>query len=613
MKIDPITLGVFRNRLDAIAQEMQNTLLKSAYSIMLKEGGDCSCALFSAAGETIAQAVSNPIHLAAFLPAAQHVFARFPPASMRDGDVFVLNDPYNGGTHVPDVIMMVPVFASGRLIAIGCSLGHHQDMGGMAPGSMPANATELLQEGFVIPPTRLYTAGVLNETLVEILCRNVRVPDMVYGDLMAQVAAGKTAAARVGGLIERHGLELFESVVPALLDHAERLTRAELARIPSGTYRFEDIVDSDGIDLDRPLTIAVTVTVSEAGLHVDFAGTSEQAKGPANCPPGAVLAPVYYAVHALLGAEIPGNSGAFRPITVSVPERSILSPVAPAPVGIRYHTLKRVVDALMGALAPVLPDRVPAAPHGSDLCMSWGGLDAETGKAFVYMECTTGGTGATWHSDGVDHMACDIGNSRNIPAEAAEIDFPVRIWTNRLRIDSGGAGKFRGGLGVERVIELRRGEVTISHRSDRHSTPPWGLFGGWPGARWVTLVERADGTRDTIPGRLIFRLCASERVVGLTGGGGGHGDPLDRSPSAVIDDINDGKVSERSARDHYGVATGADGRLDEAATTDMRETMARRDPCIDRGTSGLAFEPTGSDADRRIARSFPTSTPKAKS
>ncbi|HKD76929.1 MAG TPA: hydantoinase B/oxoprolinase family protein, partial [Ktedonobacterales bacterium] len=219
-RIDPITLEVFRNRLDAIAQEMQNTLLKSAYSIMLKEGGDCSCAIFSADAQTIAQAVSNPIHLAAFLPAARHVLVRFPLAEMRDGDVFMLNDPYHGGTHVPDIIVMVPVFYNGHVVAIGCSLGHHQDVGGMAPGSMPANATELLQEGLVIPPTRLYLAGVLNETLIEILLRNVRTPAEVYGDLMAQVAAGKTAAARIGAMIRQHGLAMFETVVPALLDHA---------------------------------------------------------------------------------------------------------------------------------------------------------------------------------------------------------------------------------------------------------------------------------------------------------------------------------------------------------------------------------------------------------
>ena len=588
--IDPVTLEVFRNRLDAIAQEMQNTLLKSAYSIMLKEGGDCSCAIFSAAGETIAQAVSNPIHLAAFLPAAQHLLARFPIAGMQDGDVFALNDPYNGGTHVPDIIVMVPVFHKGCVVAIGCSLGHHQDVGGMTPGSMPANATELFQEGFIFPPIRLYAGGALNDTFIDILRRNVRTPEQVYGDLMAQVAAGKTAAVRVTALIERHGLAMFEAAVPALLDHAERLTRAELAKIPEGDYEFSDYVDGDGVGVDNPLRIAVRVAVRDAGIHVDFAGTSAQAKGPANCPPGAVLAPVYYAVHAITGASIPSNSGGFRPVSVTVPEGSLLAPRPPAPVGIRYHTLKRVVDALMGALAPVLPHHVPAAPHGSDLCMSWGGLDQRSGRNFVYMECTTGGTGATWHSDGVDHMACDIGNSRNIPAEAAELEYPVRIWANRLRTDSGGAGRFRGGLGVKRIVELRRGEVTVSHRSDRHFTPPWGLHGGHPGARWTTQLERADGRRETIPGRMIFHLYAGDRVIGLTGGGGGFGDPLQRSPEHVADDVRDGKVSSRAAHDLYGVILGADGTADVAATARRRAEMAPRKCDIDRGKRGLALE-----------------------
>lgn len=595
MTIDPITLEVFRNRLDAIAQEMQNTLLKSAYSIMLKEGGDCSCAIFSPGGETIAEAVSNPIHLSAFVPAARHVLARFPLADMRDGDVFVLNDPYNGGTHVPDLIVMVPVFHADSVIAIGCSLGHHQDMGGMSPGSMPANATELLQEGFIIPPVRLYSAGVLNDTFIDILTRNVRTPEQVYGDLMAQVAAGKTAAMRIGALIERHGLETFEAIVPALLDHAERLARAELSKIPPGDYGFVDYLDSDGIELDQPLAISVCVTVRDAAMHVDFTGTSAQAKGPANCPPGAALAAVYFTLHAITGASIPSNSGAFRPVSVTLPEGSLLAPRPPAPVGLRYHTVKRIVDALLGALAPVLPERVPAAPHGADLCMSWGGIDLISRRSFVYLECTTGGTGATWHSDGVDHMGCNIGNNRNIPAEAAELEFPVRVWANRLRIDSGGAGAFRGGLGVERIIELRQGEVTVSHRSDRHMTPPWGLHGGRPGARFTTQVLRADGRRETVPGRTSFRLSAGDRVIGLTAGGGGYGDPLQRPAERVADDVRDGKVSTRAARELYGVIIGADGAVDWPATTRRRANMAPRDYALDRGAPGLALELADND------------------
>jgi N-methylhydantoinase B len=574
MPLDPITLEVYRHRLETIAEEMQNTLLKSAYSIMLKESGDCSCAVFSAAGETIAQAVSNPLHLASFLPASAAVLARFPAATMQDGDVFILNDPYNGGTHIPDIIIIVPVFAAERLVALGCSLGHHQDMGGMAPGSMPANATELYQEGFIIPPSRLYSAGQINETLVELLLRNVRTPNEVYGDLMAQVAAGKTAARRIQALIARNGLAEFEAVVPALLDHAEALTRAELSKIPDGTYEFVDYLDNDGLDLDRLIEIKVSITVAGSNLSVDFAGTSAQARGPANSPPGLVLASVYHVVHALTGSGVPANSGGFRPISVSVPQGSILSPNPPAPVGIRYHTLKRVVDALFGALAPVLPNKVPAASHGSEFCTSWGGQDSASGEPFVYMECTTGGTGATWHSDGVDHLTCDVGNGANMPAEPAELDFPVRVWAHRLRIDSGGAGCFRGGLGVERVVELRSGEVTVSQRSDRHYSQPWGLHGGHAAARWVANIVHTDGTRELIPGRLVYRLHAQERVIGLTGGGGGYGSPLERPVALVLADVLDRKVSAEAARDVYGVVIDDAGKIDEPATARRRDVLA---------------------------------------
>jgi N-methylhydantoinase B len=596
MPPDAITIEVLRNRLDAIAQEMQTTLLRSAYSIMLKEGGDCSCAILSAEGETIAQAVSNPIHIAAFLPACRHVLRRFPADTIREGDVFVLNDPYDGGTHVPDVIAMVPIFVDGRLVAIGCSLGHHQDMGGMAPGSMPASATEVYQEGFLIPPSRLYAAGALNDTLVELMLRNVRVPDLVYGDLMAQVAAGRTAAARLADLAGRYGLAVIEEAIAALLDQEERLVRAELGAMRPGVYDFEDYLDNDGIDLDRSVPIKVRVTLGGGDLHVDFTGTSAQVRGPANCPEGAVLAAVYYVVQALTRAGLPSNSGAFRPVSVHVPKGSLLDPLPPAPVGIRYHTLKRVVDALMGALAPALDGRIPAAPHGSDMCMSWGGVRPENARAFVYMECTTGGTGATARHDGVDHMACDIGNSRNIPAEAAELEYPVRIWANRMRRDSGGPGRFRGGLGVERTVELLADHATVSHRSDRHLTPPWGLHGGLPGARWITMVQRADGTRTVMPGRMVFGLAKGDRVIGYTGGGGGYGDPTLRPVEAVAADVADRKVSIEHAARFYKVALSREGTVDEAATRRLRAAeaaapAASADP-VNRGERGLGLEVT---------------------
>jgi N-methylhydantoinase B len=594
--VDPVTLEVFRNRFEAIAEEMQHTLLRSAYSIILKEGGDCSCALFSASGEVVAQATSNPAHLSAFGPAVGRILARYPAAGMAPGDVFILNDPYDGGTHVPDVVVVVPVFHDGTVVALGCALGHQQDMGGKSPGSMPADATDIFQEGLVIPPERLYRAGRLNETLAAVIARNVRIPEQVFGDLAAEVAAGKTAASRVERLIEQYGLATFQAAVPALLDHAERLTRQALEAIPDGVYEFVDHVDSDGVDLDRLLDIRVRVTLRGSDIHVDFAGTSPQARGPANCAPGTVLGPVYYAVRALTGAHIPSNAGCFRPVTVSAPPGSLVWPERPAPVSIRYHTLKRIVDAILGALAPALPDRVPAASHGSDLCMSWGGVDPADRRRFVYMECTAGGTGATWAADGVDQLGSNLGNSKNIPAEAAEIEYPVRVWANRQRTDSGGAGRFRGGLGVERVVELLRGDVIVSHRSDRHSMPPWGLRGGRPGARWTTVLRRADGREEVIPGRKVFALAAGDRVVALTGGGGGYGPPWTRDPERVAADVRDRKVSAGAARERYGVVVDSEGRVDALATAARRRELAAvapaPPPLVDRGRPGLGLELT---------------------
>jgi N-methylhydantoinase B len=592
MKIDPVTLEVFRNRFDTIAEEMQNTLLRSAYSIILKEGGDCSCALFSHTGEVIAQATANPAHLSAFVPAVGRILAKYPASEMVPGDVFILNDPYDGGTHVPDVIVVVPVFHDGAVVALGCALGHQQDMGGKSPGSMPADATDIFQEGLVIPPERLYHGGRINETLAAMIARNVRIPDQVFGDLAAEVAAGKTAANRVEQLIAQYGIDTFREVVPALMDHAERLTRQELARIPDGTYEFSDYVDNDGVDLDRVLEIRVRVTIQGSDMHVDFAGTSPQARGPANCAPSTILGPVYFAIRALTGSHIPNNSGCFRPLTIAAPPRSLVWPERPAPVSIRYHTLKRVVDALLGALAPAVPAKVPAASHGSDLCMSWGGEDPLTRQRFVYMECTAGGTGATWAGDGVDQLGSNLGNGRNIPAEAAEIEYPVRLWANRQRADSGGAGRFRGGLGVERVVELLRGEVIVSHRSDRHYIPPWGLHGGRAGARWTTVIRRASGSEEIIPGRRIFRLAAGDRVIAFTGGGGGYGPPWERAVDRVVADVLDRKVTVSAARERYGVVIDAAGQVDHKATAARRRAMAATavPEQVDRGIQGLGLD-----------------------
>lgn len=575
MTVDPITLEVFRNRFDVIAKEMQNTLLRSSYSIILKEGADASCALFSAKGEIIAQAAAQPLHLAALVPAVARILREFPTTEIREGDVYCINDPYDGGTHIPDLIVVVPILHNGTPVALGCALAHQQDFGGKAPGSMVTDATEVFQEGLIIPPSKLYDAGEPNKTLHKIIERNVRIPHDVLGDINAQVSAGKTARRRVLDLVNEYGVETFLATIEQLLDHAEILTRKELERIPDGTYRFTDFLDNDGLDLDRRIRLQVAVTIRGSDIEVDFTGTDPQVRGPANTAPTGVLGPVYYVVRAITDPTIPNNSGCFRPVSVHIPEGTLLSPRRPAPVSIRAHTLKRVVDALLGAFAQAIPERIAAASHGSINAMSIGGINPTTHTPWVYMEANAGGTGALTFQDGVDNLDTDLVNARNIPAEALELESPFRLWKDILREDSGGPGQHRGGLGTERILELLEGEAVVSHRSDRHFTAPWGLLGGKAGASWRTIVERSDGEKFDVPARLTFTLRKGDRIHLYTGGGGGYGDPLERDPAAVLADILDHKISVESARELYGVQLDSNGtRIDEAATLARRKAAA---------------------------------------
>jgi N-methylhydantoinase B len=587
-----LLLEVFRSRFDTIVEEMQNTLIRNSFSIILKEGGDCSCSLLTAGGEILAQSTAQPTHLAAFVPAMQHILRKFPLDSMAPDDIYLLNDPYSGGTHLPDIILIGPIFSSDRIVGFGCALSHHQDVGGLTPGSMVPNAEHVLHEGLAIPPVKFHDRGVVNRTVLDIIERNVRVPEQVLGDLAAQVSAVRTCGRRVAELIDKYGMEIYDDIVVALLDHSEQLTRQRLSQIPDGTYEFEDYLDGDGRDFTKRLKLRVAVTISGSGIEFDFEGTSPQSIGSANTAPEAVLGPVYYAVRAITDPSIPSNAGCFRPVTVHVAEGTLLRPRWPAPVSIRYHTLKRCVDAIMGALAPAMPDRIPAAPHGSDLVASIGGVDPKTSSPYVYMESTTGGTGGTWHRDGVSSLGCDLGNGILIPAEATELEYPFRIRTNLLRTDSAGAGRYRGGFGVIRVIELLRGTATASMRGDRHFTQPWGLSGGAPGARWVTAVRRADGEMTVVPGRAVFDMNAGDQLIVLSGAGGGYGPPRERPAEEVAADVREGIISADAAFTEYGVVLRPDLSADLARTAEMRQkwlpSPADATGAVARGTDGMA-------------------------
>lgn len=545
--LDPITVDITRYKLDGIAGEMQSTLLRSSFSPIVKEGLDASASLFALDGTTLAQSCSIPIHLATLIPAVAKIVETFPPARMREGDTYILNDPYCGGTHLPDIAVVQPVMHRGRPIALTAAMTHHQDVGGMSAGSVPTNATEIYQEGLRIPPLKLREAGVYNETLVALLRQNVRIPDTLMGDLNAQIAACTIGARRLAELADRFGHNQLAAICAELLARSERLTRAALARIPPGTYRYVDYLDNDGIDLDKPIRIEIAATVGNGTIEFDFTGTSAQVKGPMNCVPSGSLAAACWAVRALTDPDIPTNGGCFRPISLNLPPGTIVNPQAPAPVNARTSTIKRIAGCMVGALASVLPGKAPAASAGELHVLAFGGKTRDGGN-YVVGELVAGGSGAGPGRDGVDVIETDATNCMNLPAEALEMEAPIRLHRVALRQDSGGAGEWRGGLGVVREYEVLEGDVSFSHRGERHFSAAAGLAGGGDGAMARSVIHRAGGGEEVIPSKIATILHAGDRIVVETAGGGGYSDPAKRAPDRMAADIADGKVSAPPAR-----------------------------------------------------------------
>ncbi len=575
--MDPVTLEVIRNRLDVIAEEMQLALVRSSHSHTVKEAEDASSALFDVAGETVAQATALPIHLGMLVPAVRRILEVFPPETMRDGDAYVMNDPYQGGTHIPDLTVVVPIVYREKTVALSCNMAHHQDMGGKTPGSTPTDSTEIFQEGLIIPPIKLLDRGERNRTFYDILERNVRVPDLALGDLGGQLACGAVGRRRFLETIEEFGLEVVLEAMRELMEKAEAMTRACIAEIPDGEYSFTDYLDNDGVELDRPLQIRATVTVRGSDLTVDFEGTSPQARGPLNAVPSPTVAAVYYVIRAITDPSIPNNGGCFRVAKIHLPEASLVNPAFPAPVNARTATVKRIADTLLGALAGALPDRIPAAPSGVLTPIFIGGRDPATGRTFVVTDSIVGGMGGRPGKDGISTIDTDVTNVGNVPVEALELHYPLRVRFNRLRAGSAGAGEYRGGLGLERSVELLRGEATASIRGERHFFQPWGLFGGKPGAFCETTIYRTDGGTEQIPSKRVVTLRAGDRLELRTAGGGGHGDPFRRAPALVLADVLDRRITREQARADYGVVLDPAGKaVDLEKTRALRIEVGRR-------------------------------------
>ncbi len=526
---DPVALEIYRNLFSSVAEEMGVTLGRTAYSPNIKERRDYSCACFLADGKMIAQAAHIPVHLGAMPASVRTVLDA--ESSWAPGDLVILNDPYLGGTHLPDITMVSPVYteASPEPSFFVASRAHHADVGGMSPGSMTL-ATEIYQEGLIIPPVKLIEAGETNESLLELILRNVRTPAERRGDLAAQIAAHRVGERRLKEIVSHYGLREPLGFARALLEYAERLTRGAIAQIPDGVYAFGDTMDDDGTGVGqhagstaaRGPQIQVTVTVQGDQMTVVFRGSSPAVSGPLNAVRAIVESATWYVVHCVAGAEVPVNSGAFVPVQIIVPKGCFLDANPPHAVAAgNVETSQRIVDAVLGALAQAIPKLIPAASQGTMNNVTVGGFDADQGGPFAYYETLGGGAGAGPQGDGLSGVHSHMTNTMNTPIEALEYAYPIRVRRYALRRGSGGKGEHRGGDGLIREYEILCPAV-VTILSERRKEAPYGLHGGEAGALGRNTLLKGGREQD-LPGKVELRLGPGDVFSLRTPGGGGWG------------------------------------------------------------------------------------------
>jgi N-methylhydantoinase B len=570
--LDPILLEVFKNGFEAVADEMALILMRTAHSPIVRDAMDYSTAVCDPGGQTLAQGLTTPMHLGSFYDAMRHLVGQY-DGRIADGDVFVGNDPYAAsGQHLPDIYIIKPIFHAGVLSAWATTIAHHVDVGGLVPGSNSIGATEIHQEGLRLPFLKLVDGGIENDMLFQIIATNVRLPDQVLGDLRAQMAACRAGEQGFQALLDRYGADTVAGYGDALQDYAEALARAAFSAIPDGVYAFTDHIDGLGED-PEPIEFRLRLTFAGSEVTADWTGTSPQVKGGINAPLSFCKSNVYAALRSIMPLDAPNCHGFSRPIHVLAPPGTLVNAVYPAPCGARGITGYRIVDCVFGALAKAVPDRVAADGTGGSTLPSFGGWD--NGRNFVFSECIMGTWGATSAHDGqegVPHMAS---NQANVPVELIEADYPIRIEKYGFLADTGGAGEFRGGVGLVREYRVLVDDVYFGVRSDKNLYPPHGLFGGEAGSPSRNLINPGNGER-RVPSLPVLPITLGRDDVFRheMAGGGGYGDPLDRDPALVREDVLDQKVTVAHARAAYGVAIGTD----EKATLDRDATvLLRRD------------------------------------
>jgi N-methylhydantoinase B len=578
--LDPFTTEIIRNGLIKAAEDMRAAVEWTAYSPVIYEGVDLACGIVDPAPSLIAETAGIPAFLGNLVNAVRDIQDTIGRDRIDPEDVYFCNDPYNGGgTHCNDVVVAYPIFHEGMVVAFAVFKAHVLDIGGIYTGGWYNNTTDVLQEGLLVPPVKLYVRGEPNEDIFRILKTNSRLPDALAGDVRSLVGAVRVGGQRVRALIEKYGYDVFQRSVAAILDHAERLTRAQIAAIPDGEYEAEFFLDGDGDD-DRPLSdkLRVHVIVSVFGdeMIVDLSGSSDQSRGPLNAPRPTSISYVRYGAKAITTPTLPNNEGCFRPLTIRLRRGSMFDPIRPAPTSLWVEASQNIPDLMLKALAPAIPDRVRASTFGSDVATFIYGTDPRSQRYYIMVEeSVPGGWGAKPWADGETALhALAEGDTYNIPIEMVEVNYPLRIGRYEIVPDSGGPGRFRGGLGAVKTVTPIEHDCKFIATFDRSKySPAWGLFGGKEGGPNTLSILRQDHTVEHHVKVTDMPVAAGETIVYEAGGGGGYGDPFERDPNLVLTDVVAGYVTSEAATREYGVATHLEAgqvRLDESATDALR-------------------------------------------
>ena len=576
-KSDPITLEVMRNAFQSVAEEMGAALIRTALSTNIKDRRDCSTAIYTAGGDLVAQAEHIPLHLGLMVSVVKKTLERFPVDYLEPGDAIITNDPYISGSHLPDICMITPLFVDDRCLALLANLAHHVDIGGISPGGMPTISTEIFQEGIRIPPIKLRKQGKIDDQIMALITNNVRTSYETYGDFQAQLAANNVGERRLRETISKYGQNMVTFYMDEIINYSDRRMRNRIKELPKGVFTFEDFLEGDGLSEDF-LKIKVTLAIKEDRILVDFTGTDPQAQGSVNATRAVTQACVFFALKSSIDPDLPSSEGASRPIEVVTPPGTLVNPNFPAPVSnANINTAQRIADVVLGALSKAIPERIPAASTGSMSIFTIGGVDPRTGEYYSYVETYGGGHGAMDDQDGMDGVHTNMTNTRNAPVEVIEIAYPLRVERYGLVPDSDGPGKSRGGLGMTREITILDHKAMITLGTERRKIRPWGLMGGKPGGGSDCWIISPEGEKQALPSKVTTQVEPGTRIALRTAGGGGFGDPLERDPQKVQNDVEEDLISVDRAKDEYGVVINTTtNKIDNEATALLRKQFTSK-------------------------------------